>query len=145
MERLLGERMRRRKPAAGKAKRKGRDGLTRWAYAGVGGTLALSGWLNGLAFAQAAPSPVHGWALGVAIPVMLLVFSRVAALLYAQGRRVLAYCGAGACVSMLALSVQHCAVSIARLTGEHVALAALMALAIDTGLIVCELATVKAK
>jgi hypothetical protein len=46
-------------------------------------------------------------------------------------------------LSILLLSVQHCAVSIARLTGENVLLAGLMALAIDAGLVVCELATVR--
>lgn len=121
-------------------------GLRRWAYCGVGLTLALSGWLNGLAFAQSAPTPAHGWALGCAIPALVLVFSRVSALLWGLNRRHLAYCGAAATLSVLLLSVQHCAVSIARLTGEPVALAALMALAVDMGLVVCELATVgKAK
>jgi hypothetical protein len=119
-----------------------RDPLQTWAYAGVGLTLGLSGWLNGLAFSAAAPSPVHGWALGVSIPVAVLIFSRVSALCYGHGRRPLAYCGAVACLSILLLSVQHCAVSIAALTGEHVVLAGLMALAIDAGLVACELATV---
>ena len=117
-------------------------GLKRWAYAGVGITLGLSGWLNGMAFANTAPNPASGWALGIAVPALVLVFSRVAALLYGLNRRALAACGAAATLSILLLSVQHCAVSIARLTGEHVALAALMALAIDAGLVVCELATV---
>jgi hypothetical protein len=119
--------------------------LKRWAYCGAGLTLGLSGWLNGLAFSAAAPSPVHGWVLGLAIPVAILIFSRVSALCYAHGRRPLAYVGAGACLSILLLSVQHCAVSIARLTGEHVILAGLMALAIDAGLVACELATVTPK
>lgn len=119
--------------------------LKAWAYGGVGITLVASGWLNGLAFSQHAPSPAQGWALGIAIPVMLLVFSRVSALLWGTGRRGLAYCGGIACLSMLLLSVQHCACSISRLTGEHVGLAALMALAIDAGLVVCELATIKTK
>lgn len=132
-----------------KAKREGkpvappRNELKPWAYAGVGCTLALSGWLNGLAFSHTAPTPLHGWVLGVTIPVLILVFSRVSALLWGKSRRGLAYCGAAATLSMLLLSVQHCAVSIARLTGEHVALASLMALAIDAGLVVCELAVGK--
>ncbi len=115
----------------------------RWAYCGVGLTLGLSGWLNGLAFSQSAPTPVHGWALGLAIPVLVLVFSRVSAILYAQHCRTLAYCGAGATLSILLLSVQHCAVSIARLTGEPILLAALMGLSVDVGLVVSEIATVK--
>ncbi len=104
--------------------------------------MIMSGWLNGLAFAEAAPSRSQGWALGVLIPVMLLIGARVSALLWGAGRRGLAGCGAGACLSVLALSVQHCAVSISRLTGEHVALAALMALSLDGLLVVCELATI---
>jgi hypothetical protein len=78
----------------------------------------------------------------VAIPGLILVFSRVAALCYGRGWRRLAYAGAGATLAVLLLSVQHCAGSIARLTGEHIVLAGLMALAIDAGLVVCELATV---
>lgn len=119
--------------------------LKRWAYCGVAGTLTLSAWLNSLAFSHTAPSPVHGWALGIAIPLLILVFSRVSALLWMRGRSHLALCGAAACLSMLALSVQHCACSIARLSGEPVGLAALMAIAIDVGLVVAELATVTKK
>src|SRR4051812_49972483 len=65
--------------------------LKRWAYTGVGLTLGLSGWLNGLAFSAAAPVAWHGWVLGVSIPVAVLIFSRVAALCYGCGRRSLAY------------------------------------------------------
>lgn len=128
-----------------KSARKPYNELKAWSYAGVGLTLTASAGLNGLAFAECAPLPWQGWGLGIAIPVMLLVFARVSALLWGQGRRGLAYCGGMACLSMLLLSVQHCACSISRLTGEHVGLAALMALAIDAGLVVCELATIKAK
>jgi hypothetical protein len=116
--------------------------LKRWAYAGVGLTLGLSAWLNGLAFSKHAEVPVHGWVLGLLIPVLILVFSRVGGMMYAAGVKTRAYVAGGACLPMLLLSVQHCAVSIARLTGEPVLLAALMALAIDAGLVVCELATV---
>lgn len=132
-----------RKPAA--PKQPPHADLRPWAYTGVAGTLALSGWLNGLAFSVSAPTPLHGWVLGLAIPCLILVFSRVAALCYARGRKGLAGAGAAATLSMLLLSVQHCATSIARLTGENVALAALMALAIDAGLVVCELATLTNK
>jgi len=114
-----------------------------WAYAGIGLTLTLSGWLNGMAFAQHAPSPAAGWALGVAIPVLVLVFSRVSALLYMAGRRWVATAGAGATGAILLLSVQHLASAIACLTGEAVWCAALMALAVDVGLVVCELATIR--
>lgn len=133
------------KPRSRPAPKPAPPSLKPWAYAGVGLTLGLSAWLNGLAFSHTAPTPAHGWVLGVAIPVILLVFSRVGGLLWARGRRTQAYVAAGACASMLLLSVQHCAHSIARLTGEPVVLASLMALAIDVGLVVCELATVEEK
>lgn len=132
--------------STGKVKGKGKPGrepLALWAAGGVAGTLVLSAGLNGWAFAHAAPVSWAGWALGLAIPGLVLVFARVSALSYQRGWRRLAYCGAAVTLSILLLSVQHCAVSISRLTGEHVALAALMALAIDMGLVVCELATVR--
>lgn len=122
-----------------------RNPVHRWAVAGVALTLALSGWLNGMAFSVSAPTPLCGWALGLSIPLLVLVFSRVSALLWESGRRHLAYAGAGATVSILLLSVQHCAVSVAALTGEHVALASLFALAVDAGLVVCDIATVTKK
>lgn len=118
------------------------DHLHQWAVAGVALTLGLSGWLNGLAFARSAPSAAQGWVLGLSIPLLVLVFSRVSALLWRAGAKSLAYAGAVATLSILLLSVQHCAVSIALLTGEPVVLAALMALAIDAGLVVAEVATV---
>lgn len=132
-----------RKAAAKPKAVAGDGGLKAWAYGGAVGSLCLSGWLNGMAFSEAAPNPVHGWVLGLAIPAGILAFSRVAALLWGKGRKRLAAAGGVACLSMLLLSVQHVAVSIARLTGEHIALAALMALAIDLGLVVCELATLR--
>lgn len=138
------------KPVSRKVTRKAteqpkRNPVRLWACAGVGLTLSLSGWLNGLAFSQSAPTPAHGWVLGLSIPVLVLVFSRVSAILYAQQVRTLAYVGAGATLSILLLSVQHCAHSIARLTGEPVLLAAMMALSVDVGLVVAECATVSKK
>lgn len=115
--------------------------IRRWAYAGVGLTLLLSAGLNGLAFSTSAPSPIYGWTLGIAIPTLILIFSRVSALLYQSGLRRLAYVGAATTMFILLLSVQHCAVSIAMLTGEHVALATLMSIAIDCGLVLCECVT----
>ena len=124
--------------------RKGKA-LTRWAYAGVGLTLALSAGLNGMAFAEHAPAAWAGWGLGFLIPVMVLVFSRVAVLGWAEGYRRPAAVGAGATLLMVLLSVQHLAASISRLTGESMLSAGLMAVAIDVGLVVCEVMTVKGK
>lgn len=119
------------------------DSVRMWAYAGVALTLTMSAALNGLAFSQSAPHPAAGWALGCAIPGLVLVFSRVSALLYSGGRRGVAAAGAGATAAILLLSIQHLACAISTLTGESVWCAALMAVAIDTGLVVCELATIR--
>jgi hypothetical protein len=136
---------RRTRPKAKAERRVKRNPTHLWATFCVGLTLTLSAWLNGLAFSSAAENPLNGWVLGVTIPVLVLGFSRVSALLYRSGDRGLAYCGAAATLSMLLLSVQHCAVSIAKLTGEPVALAALMALSLDFGLVTAEIATVRRK
>ena len=114
-----------------------------WAYGGVGGSLAASAVLNGLAFAEHAGSPWLAWGLGLAVPGFVLVVSRVAALAWARGERGLAGAGGVATLAVLLLSVQHLAVSISRITGEHWLPAAFMALAIDLGLVVCELFTLR--
>lgn len=132
-----------KRPAAVKAAKRASDGLRAWAYAGIGLTLGLSAWLNGLAFSGSAPWPVAGWGLGIMVPVLVLVFSRVAALLWGRGRRGLALVGGGAVLAVLGLSVQHLAASVAKLTGEGTATAFLLAVAVDVGLVVCELATVR--
>lgn len=137
-----------RKAKAGRSQPKGQPAAVRagtriWAYCGVGGTLGLSAVLNGLAFAEQASSPVLAWGLGLAIPGLVLVFSRVAAGAWNDGRKGLAAAGACATVALLALSVQHLALSISRITGEHWCLAALMAVAIDLGLVACELFTLR--
>lgn len=121
----------------------GWDGLRVWSYVGVGTTLSLSAWLNGLAFEERASSAAAGWVLGLMVPILVLVFARVSALLWGRGQRWLAGVGGCAVLSILALSVQHLAGSISRLTGEAGWTAALMAVAVDAGLVVCELATVR--
>ena len=117
--------------------------LRRWATVGVIGTSVLSAGLNGLAFGSSAPWPVAGWALGLAIPALTYVFARVAGLLWASGRRRLALAGGAACLAVVGLSVSHLASSIGRLTGESGAGPLLMAVAVDVGLVVCELATLQ--
>ena len=87
--------------------------LHRWAYARLG----RSAGLNGQAFAEHAPVAWAGWGL--------------------------AYCGAGATLSILLLPVQHMAQTIAALTGKSVWCARLMTTAVDAGLVVCERATVR--
>jgi hypothetical protein len=114
--------------------------VTAWATFGVVFTLVLSAALNGYANAQHAPLAFAGWLMGIAVPVLVLVLSKVAGEMYARGQRGVALFAGGSGVSLLALSVWHCAESIALLTGSHVALAVPMAVAIDAGLVACEVA-----
>lgn len=55
-------------------------------------------------------------------------------------RRPIAYGVGGVGVSLLALSIVHCAQSISLLTSSHWTLSTLMAVAIDGGLVACEMA-----
>lgn len=114
----------------------------RWAYSGVGLTLALSAWLNGLAFSSVTGGAA-GWVLGVVVPVLVLVFSRVSVGAWEGRRRGPAVLAGLAALSILALSVQHLAASIAGLTGESIVTAYLMAVAVDVGLVACEWWTVR--
>lgn len=116
------------------------DAVTAWATFGVVFTLILSAMLNGYANSQHAPQAWAGWLMGLSVPVLVLVLSKVAGEMYARGQRGVALFAGGSGVSLLALSVWHCAESIALLTGSHVALAVPMAVAIDAGLVACEVA-----
>lgn len=113
----------------------------RWALLGVVVMSILSAALNGYANANHSSSPMASWAIGIAIPAIILILGRVAGLAQQRGQRTLAYATASAGIGLLTLSVWHCAVSIAALTGSHVALAVPMAIAIDVGFVCCEYAT----
>lgn len=104
----------------------------------------LSALLNGYSAAQHAPIPALGWFLGLAIPVIILLLGRVAGKLWLRGpsRRSLAYFAGGSGVGLLVLSVYHCAESISMLTGSGLVLAVPMSVAIDCGLVSCELAAI---
>ena len=119
----------------------GADGSKVWAYAGVGLMAVMSMGLNGYANAQHSPVGWAGWGMGLAIPAIILLVARVAGLKYKAGKIMAAKIGAGVIVSLLALSVWHCATSIATLTGSPILLALPMAIAIDCGLVYCEWAT----
>jgi len=110
----------------------------RWAYAGVTLMAVMSAGLNGYANAQHATVPMAGWAMGIAIPAIVLILARVAGINWKAGRKAMAKAGAGVGIGLLVLSVWHCATSISLLTGSHVLLALPMALAIDAGLVYCE-------
>lgn len=129
------------KPAA-KSPKADAVALQRWANVGVWLTLGLSAVLNGYANAQHAPAAWAGWIMGIATPALVLILSRVASLQHRRKRRQLAMFTAAVGVGLLALSVWHCATAVAILTGSPIVLAIPMAIAIDAGLVACELATV---
>ena len=122
------------------AKPAGNDNLEYIALAYVVGAVLASAALNALANGRHAEDDYRpfAWGLGIAVPLGVLALGRVASLLYKRG------CIGGACTIgaiaavLLALSVVHCAESIALLTGSHWLLAAAMAVGIDAGLLACE-------
>jgi FtsH-binding integral membrane protein len=113
-----------------------------WATFGVGFTLVLSAALNGYANAQHAPDPWAGWLMGFAVPVLVLVLSKVSGEKYQVGQKTVAWFAGASGAALLFLSVWHCANSIALLTGSGLALAIPMAVAIDCGLVACEVAII---
>lgn len=113
-----------------------------WATFGVVFTLTLSAGLNGYANAQHAPLPFAGWLMGVAVPVLVLVLAKVAGEKFRAGQRPVAWFAGGSGVSLLVLSVWHCSQAIALLTGSPVGLALPLAVAIDAGLVACEIALI---
>lgn len=125
-------------------KRKGpkMHGVRGWATFGVLFTLALSALLNGYANAQHSPNALAGWLMGFAVPVLVLVLSKIAGEKWQGNQRAVAKLAGGAGLSLLILSVWHCAESIALLTGSPVWLALPMSVAIDVGLVACEVALI---
>ena len=108
-----------------------------WAAFGVSFTLILSAALNGYANAQHAPAAFAGWLMGLAVPVLVLVLSKVCGEKFRAGQKPVAWFAGGSGVSLLVLSVWHCSEAIALLTGSPVALALPLAVAIDAGLVAC--------
>lgn len=119
------------------------DPLTRWARSGVFLSLGLSGLLNGYANAEHAVAGMGwaGWGLGLCVPALVLILSRVSGGAYLRGRRVLGSVGGAVALALLALSVRHCAHTFAALTGADMVSAVLWAVGVDAGLVVCELVT----
>jgi hypothetical protein len=105
-------------------------------------TLVLSAGLNGYANAQHAPSAFAGWLMGLAVPVLVLTLSKVAGEKYRAGQKPIAWLAGGSGIALLFLSVWHCANSIALLTGSGLLLAVPMSVAIDCGLVACEIALI---
>jgi hypothetical protein len=121
------------------------DHLGRYAMAGVVTMSIMSAGLNGYAHSLHASVTWAGWALGLIIPVVILLLGKVAGIAYKRDRKTLAYCTAGAGIGLLVLSIWHCTASIALLTGSPLLLAAPMAIAIDAGFVCCELAVIEAE
>jgi Na+/proline symporter len=116
------------------------DHLRLYATTGVGVMVILSALLNGFANSQHSPITWAGWGMGLVVPCIVLILAKVAGLLWRRGNRRQGYVTAGVGAGLLALSVWHCSQSIALLTGSPVVLSLPMAVAIDAGLVACEVA-----
>lgn len=113
-----------------------------WGTGYIVGSGLISCGLNALANGQHAPIhlTVPAYLLGTAIPAGCLALGKVASTLWVRNARQLAYVVGGIASVLLSLSVYHCTESIAMLTGSPIALAAGMAIAIDAGMVGCEVA-----
>lgn len=98
--------------------------------------------LNGYANAQHSPVAWAGWLMGLAVPVIVLTLAKVAGEKWRAGQRWVGGLAGGSGMALLFLSVWHCANSISLLTGSPLALAMPMAVAIDCGLVACEIALI---
>jgi hypothetical protein len=133
----------------GKAKRQAaaRRAVVAWSHRYTLGAVLLSAALNGYASAldSGATGTVGvGAASGVGgiVPVGVWVLSKIAGQLVRAGWRRLAGAAGGVGVFLLALSLCHCSAAIASLTGAAWLLSVLLAVGIDCGLVVSELAAV---
>lgn len=128
-----------KRPRVTKAKKP--DHLHRWALAGVSTTYVMSAGLNIYASYKHSTLPSAGIVVGLAIPTIVLLLAKGAGLVHRRGQMRLAATTAGVGAGLLALSIWHCALSIADLTGQNLWLSVLMSLAIDAGLVCFELMT----
>ena len=135
----------RRKSRAKARPATGTDNLRRWSKSGIGLTLAMSALLNAYAYVTSLEGPTAMLvcavvALGIAIPLLVLISSEVAGILWHRRQRHLAYATCATGAWLLALSVWHCACAVSTLTHSPIYLALPMAVAIDAGLVCCKLA-----
>jgi hypothetical protein len=127
--------------------RKARGQVTAWAHRYTGAAIVLSAGLNALAACRhsagegLATQGAAGVVSGV-IPVLVWGLAQLAGWLVRSRQRRLAYAAGGVGVGMLLLSVLHVSEAIALLTGQHMVLAGLLAVGIDCGLVVSELAAI---
>ena len=120
------------------------DGLYFFAMLGVVVMAGLSALLNDYANALQSPILWAGWGMGLVIPAIILILGKVAGLLYNRGNHRGAYITGGVGIGLLAMSVWHCATTIAVVTGSPLLLAMPMAVAIDCGFVACEVAALRA-
>lgn len=130
-----------RKRSTPKAKTGDRSTIV-WAWAGVAIMAIMSALLNGYANASHGPLPLAGWGMGIATPVLVLILAKVAGNKWHAGQQHMAYLAGGSGAGLLALSVWHCSLSIATITASPLLLALPMAIAIDMGLVACEMAII---
>jgi hypothetical protein len=132
-----------------------RENVVRWAHRYTLTAVVLSALLNGWsAYNHHATKPadqqdgafVVGCAALVSALVPLLVWglSQLAGWLIRAGLRQLAYTAGGVGAGMLLLSVVHVSDAIHLLTGQSLALAVLLAIGIDCGLVVSEVSAIMA-
>lgn len=121
---------------------KSKDRTKEVAMTGVALCGILSAALNGYQHSLHSPEVYAGWALGIAVPVLVLILGRVSGGCWRRGHNAVAWSAALSGVALLALSVYHCSEAIAILTGSPLALAVPLAVAIDCGLVSCEIAVI---
>lgn len=114
--------------------------LRRWALAGVVTMASMSAGLNGMAFGEHASNPAIGWGLGIAITACIVILGKVASNWYRHGHRAGGKLVGAIGAVVLALSVYDVAHSIAAITGEPLILATALAIGIDAGFVMCEVA-----
>jgi hypothetical protein len=129
------------------ANRKAREQVTCWAHRYTTASIVLSAMLNAFAawhhnaeastFMQVSAALVSGF-----VPLLVWGLSQLAGWLVRAKQRRIAYAAGGVGVGMLLLSVIHVSDAITLLTGQHLVLAGLLAVGIDCGLVVSELAAI---
>lgn len=142
-----------RKPVATRKSAASQSESHQWSHRGIALTCGLSVVLNAHAnlhhmhaslVSTAAILPLF---MGVVIPCLVYIFARVAGTQWRRkarviigGRRIpLAAITAFSAVGLLGLSIEHCATSLTLLAGMSGWQAYAMAIAIDGGLVACEL------
>jgi hypothetical protein len=142
-----GKATRARAKPRGVANRKAKEQVTRWAHRYTTASIVLSAALNAFAawhhnaeastFMQVSAALVSGF-----VPLLVWGLSQLAGWLVRAKQRRIAYAAGGVGVGMLLLSVIHVSDAITLLTGQHLVLAGLLAVGIDCGLVVSELAAI---